>query len=196
MPDFSIAGVVLAAGNSQRMGRPKALLTLQGRYFADILLANLQAAGCAPIFSVLGQQAEAIRRQTQAASFISYINPHPEDGMLSSIKIALNKLPPSAQGFIMALVDHPLVKEATYSAIFEAAAAHPEHIVIPSYKAQHGHPVYFGRPYFAELLSTPDTLGARAVVARHRSEVHYLPVDDAGVLQNIDTPQQYRQLIP
>lgn len=176
------------------MGRPKALLTLQGRYFIDIILTNLQAAGCAPLMAVLGRQAETIRRQMQTTSFTVHINPHPQNGMLSSLKIAVKQLPSTATGFIMALVDHPLVKPETYRLLWEAAAAHPRQIVIPSYNGEHGHPVYFSRLFFDELLSTPDALGARAVVQQHRAAVHYLPVDDDGILQNIDTPQQYNQL--
>lgn len=192
--DAKIAAIVLAAGNSTRMGSPKALLPFEQSTFIDTILERLTAANCQPLITVLGAEGELICRSTMVDTYHCVSNPAPQEGMLSSLKIAIRELPPDCTGFIMALVDHPNVAPDTYRQLSEMARRHPDAIVIPRFLGRNGHPVYFGRPFFKQLLDTDNQYGAQIVVRRSQSMVRFLEVDDAGILQDINTPQAYVQI--
>lgn len=188
-----IAGILLAAGESSRMGEPKALLNYQGATFIDSILNKLVEINCEPIITVLGSAAELICKQTRVDSFFCFQNPNPEEGMLSSLKMAIEQLPPETQGFILCLVDHPMVKQETYQSIYHTAAQNPGQIVIPEFMGKRGHPVYFGKPYFDAILNAPPDQGARVVVNSNAENVIYMPVDDEGILKDIDTPEDFKK---
>jgi len=187
------AAIILAAGNSRRMGSPKALLPFRNTSFIDHILQQVQKEGCRPIVPVLGKMAEAILKNSAVHRFPYIINPAPDQGMLSSIKMGLGVLPPDAEGFLLILVDHPLVRQSTYHALLKAARVHPGYIIIPQFKQKHGHPVYFHRFFFKELLETPAAQSARTAVQNNKNRVYYLSVDDAGILKDIDTPQDFKK---
>ena len=95
-------------------------------------------------------------------------------------------------GFVLALVDHPLVELETYQKLYEMAKSKPDNIIIPEFFGQKGHPVYFGRPFFDSILQLPLTDGARVVIHENPDNVMYLPVEDEGILKDIDTPNDYQ----
>jgi molybdenum cofactor cytidylyltransferase len=187
-----ISGILLAAGDSKRMGEPKALLQYDGITFIDSILNKFFEIGCEPIISILGASAELICERTRVHKFQCFRNPNPEEGQLSSLQIAIAHLPEESEGFIMALVDHPMVKMDTYQKLFEMAKANSNNIIIPEFYGKKGHPVYFGRPFFDSILHLPLTDGARVVIHENPADVMYLKVDDEGILKDIDTPDDYR----
>ena len=188
------AAVILAAGDSTRMGRPKALLQIDGVSFLQSIILKLEKTGITDIIIVLGRdfkQIEArisIRRQHQVI-----INPYPEQGPLSSIQLALKELKPDTNGFLLILVDHPLVSQTTYQAIL--AQADSGKIIIPVYNRKSGHPVYFGRKFFNDLVHAPLNEGARHVVHKYPQKVKKIEVPDDGILHDIDLPGDYEQYI-
>ena len=190
-----IAGILLAAGDSKRMGEPKALLPYDGITFIDSILNKFSNIGCEPIITILGASAELIFEKTKVHKFQCFRNPNPEEGQLSSLQIAIAHLPDESEGFIMALVDHPMVKLDTYIKLFEMAKSNPANIIVPEFYGQKGHPVYFGRPFFDSILHLPLTDGARVVLKENPADVMSLPVDDEGILKDIDTPKDYQNLI-
>jgi len=185
-----IAGILLAAGNSSRMGEPKALLDYKGSTFIDTILNHLQQSGCDPVMSILGNAGDMICKCTNVNQYECHSNPSPDKGMLSSLKVAIEKLPQSCDGFILALVDHPAVKESTYSEMIQTARQNPDRIIIPKFFGSNGHPVFFGRRFFNDLMKTPEDEGARLVVHQQMHNVHYLDVEDEGILYDIDTPEE------
>lgn len=190
-----IAGILLAAGFSSRMGQPKALLDYKGSSFIDTILNNLHKSGCDPVISILGESGDMICNCTSVNNFECHSNPNPELGMLSSLKIAIRKLPSNCDGLILALVDHPAVKPETYTDLVTASLDNPNRIIIPNFYGRKGHPVFFGRPYFKQLLRAPEEEGARIVVREHPQDVLYLDVTDEGVVLDIDTQEEYEKLI-
>lgn len=188
-----IAGILLAAGHSSRMGQPKALLDYNGSSFIDTILNHLYRAGCDPVMSILGESGDLICQCTTVNNYECHYNPVPEEGMLSSLKIAIKKLPASCAGFILALVDHPVVNQDTYQNIVVAARRNPKRIIIPRFYGKKGHPVFFGRSYFKQLLDTPDGSGARIVVRDNQQDIHFLDLEDEGILYDIDTPEELRK---
>jgi len=188
----SCAGLILAAGESRRMGFPKALLPYRGETFLDHAIGLLEPH-CAPVIVVLGAGAEEIRRQTRrAATFV--LNANYRSGQTSSLQAGLRAVPRDAAGVLFALVDHPAVAPETVGAL--AADAGPGVLVrVPRYRGERGHPVWFSRALAAEFLALPETGAAREVVRRHITETRFLDVDDAGILADIDDAEAYRALV-
>jgi molybdenum cofactor cytidylyltransferase len=189
-----IAGIVLAAGASSRMGSPKALLGYKGETFAGRLIRVLSRA-CDPVVIVLGYHADAIRPSLEGRARI-VLNPSPERGQLSSLQTALAALPAGTEAFMFTPVDCPAIAEETVDCIAAGlqARASGTMLVIPSYRGRHGHPVGAVRMIADELLGLPPEGQARQVIHRHIAETRYIEVDDAGILTDIDDPESYRRL--
>jgi molybdenum cofactor cytidylyltransferase len=191
-----IAGIILAAGNSTRMGKPKALLNIGKSTFLEEIVRNLLDASFAPLIIVLGTEEAKIKNALIDDHHCVFVhNKHPEKGQISSLHCALKKLPDDVLGCLMVLVDHPLVKASTYHAFYTQGQKTPDKIVIPTYNSKRGHPVYFGRRYFTDLLEAPLSLGARAVVEKNTQGIHLMAMEDAGILKDIDTPADYHTFL-
>ncbi|HEY7336938.1 MAG TPA: nucleotidyltransferase family protein [Bryobacteraceae bacterium] len=191
-----IVGIILAAGASRRMGRPKALLSYRGEAFLNRLIRVANGAANQIIVVVGPPYAEQIRANALAGvTFLT--NPEPERGQLSSLQIALAALPSDADGFFFIPVDCPAVTEVTVQELAHAFSQRdPETVfTIPRYGDKRGHPVFAARLIAAEFLDLPPAAQARDVVHRHVSQTLYVDVDDPGILADIDDPAAYRQLI-
>jgi len=189
-----ISAILLAAGNSGRMGRPKALLLYKKSIFIDHILNSLNIAGCSPVITVLGGQSALILENSSVSRHIYVINKRPEDGMISSIKIGIKHLPVNTEGFLLALVDHPAVTQAVYDDIVKSASENPEQIIIPQYKKRSGHPVYIGRTFFEQLLNANADQTARDIIHLNEEFITCLDIDDPGILKDIDYPEDFQKL--
>lgn len=186
-----IAGIILAAGASSRMGTPKALLYYRGETFLDRLIRVLGEV-CDPVIVVLGYHAEEIRASAHGrARFV--VNPDPSRGQLSSLKTALAGVPEEAEGFLFMPVDCPAPTPETVRMIANALQANAL-LVIPRFEGRRGHPVCARRELIAEFLALPAEGQAKEVVRSHADRTHYLDTFDAGVLSDIDDPEAYRVL--
>jgi len=191
-----IASVILAAGESKRMGKPKALLKIGPLVFLETIFNLLEEAKYDPLITVLGNDFKEIFQSVQKKRKILFLrNQFPEKGQLYSLHCGLKHIPGDSPGCLVVLVDHPLVSLTTYLSVFEAAQKFPYKIIIPVYEGKRGHPVYFGKKYFNDLLTAPLTEGARHVVQKYEKSVLELPVDDAGILVDIDTPEEYNEYL-
>ncbi|MGE5359450.1 MAG: nucleotidyltransferase family protein [Bacteroidales bacterium] len=197
-----IPAVILAAGASSRMGRPKALLPVgdAGEVFVTRLAATLLEGGAEDVVVVAGADAAAIRaRLNEAPRLVRIIeNPEWELGQLSSLRHALAAVERPGVRAVMAIpVDMPLVAAKTVRALREAYMGGEWLVVRPARGARHGHPVIFDRALFDELRTGDPGGGARAVVASHRGRVLDLELDedDAGAFIDIDTPEDYERYI-
>jgi molybdenum cofactor cytidylyltransferase len=190
-----IAGVILAAGASSRMGgHPKALLDYRGETFVGRLVRVLSGV-CDPVIVVLGYHADRIRPAIEPHVRL-VVNPAPERGQLSSLQTALRELPEEAEGFLFVPVDCPAAELETIEHVAAAFRGREMGIqfVVPQYRGKHGHPVCASRDIAAEILALPATAQARDVVHGHVADTLYLDVDDAGILTDVDNPERYRQL--
>ena len=182
-------GLILAAGESRRMGSPKALLPHRGATFLDTLIALFEVR-CSSTIVVLGAHAEAIReRTTRAATFV--FNPDYLHGQTTSMQAGLRAVPGESEGVLFTLVDHPAVAPATLDALLLA----PRTLVrVPRYREQRGHPIWFARDLIPEFLALPHTGAARDVVRAHVADTEFLDLDDPGIGADIDDPAAYATL--
>ncbi|MCU1334801.1 MAG: hypothetical protein JWO19_382 [Bryobacterales bacterium] len=189
-----IAGIILAAGASSRMGTPKALLDYRGETFVGRLVRVL-GASCKHVIVVLGHHAEVIRQQVPPTAQL-VVNPDPSRGQLSSLQTALGALPAEVDGFAFIPVDSPAVEEATMAKLARAFDKRDSStlFVIPRQSGRRGHPVIAARSIAAEFLALPPTAEAREVVHAHVNRTEYVDVDDAGIFTDVDDPEAYRRL--
>ena len=191
-----IAAIVLSAGESRRMGSPKALLPIKGKTFIEQIVSALKATKVSKITVVLGHNPEPIKSKLEPLSVSVVINPDYLKGQLSSLIAAIRSLqadPVKVDGVLVHLVDHPLISRSVVNEMIDRFFESKKLIVIPTYKGKRGHPVLLSSRLFPELLKAPPDQGAKAVVHAHRDETLELETDDEGVIIDIDTPDEYRQ---
>lgn len=206
-----IAGIILAAGASSRMGEDKALLrcpstfapgTLSpaegwgGKTFLEHLRAALKDSGVGLMRVVLGANAEAVRKQIAFGPAEVVINREWEKGQLSSLIAALDSLPPGlVEAAVICLVDHPCVSSGLIRTLIAEFRESRKPIVMPSYRGRRGHPVLFSATLFGELRAAPLSIGARHVVYQHASDILEVATEEEGVVLNINSRQAYERIL-
>ena len=190
-----IVGIVLCAGQSSRMGRPKALLPIDGQTFIERIVGALKRGGLERIVVVLGFNAEEMRKKIEHLPVEIVVNPEYQRGQLSSLQSALRHLAAATNcdGIIVHLVDHPYIDAKLVDLMLRRFGETKSLIVVPRHQGKRGHPVIFSRALFAELLNAPMDQGAKAVVNAHRDETLEIDTEDIGITLDIDTPELYRQ---
>jgi molybdenum cofactor cytidylyltransferase len=191
-----LPGVVLAGGDSTRMGSPKAILPAPGGLpFVSRIVGTLSRAGVTDIVVVTGRHHDAIVDAIARSAVVSpriLRNVDPSRGQLSSLLVAMDAVvTESTDGLLMTLVDVPLVDVETVKTVIAAWRRTRAPIVRPAIGDAHGHPVIFDRALFDEIRSAPLDGGAKFVVRAHESEILNVPVEDEGCLRDIDTPADY-----
>jgi CTP:molybdopterin cytidylyltransferase MocA len=185
---LTIAGIVLAAGESRRMGFPKPLLPYRGATFLEHIIAVLRDQ-VDPLVVVLGHEAPRIQRVVPDGARV-VVNEDYARGQLSSLQTALAGL--QADAALVALVDHPGIDRELLARLLRAFRENRPPLLIPTFGGRRGHPMIFSRALFAELLAAPLDQGARVVVRRHAALE--LAVDCEGILQDLDDPETYRRV--
>jgi len=190
-----IAGLILSAGESRRMGRDKALLTYYGRTFLATILGNLIAAGMARVTVVLGHHAEIIQEEVDLAAARVVVNHQYARGQTSSLQAGLAAaLADFPEAIVLCLVDHPAISAGVIAIVkAEFESSHPL-VVIPTHQGQRGHPILINHALFAELLALPPEQPANAVIRKYRHATRFVEVSDPGVLLDVDNPTTYEQL--
>ena len=198
-----IPAIVLAAGMSSRMGRPKALLPIgsTGDTFLTRILQVLRDGGITRTFVVVGGDASAVRAALPSDDeFICVVeNEQYEQGQLSSLLAGLSAAEERTgdlEAVMVTLVDLPLISVATVRAVLDTYRQAPgAPIVRPRRGNRRGHPAIFGRCLFAELRGADPSTGAKPVVRAHAAEEVGVEVTDDGAFTDIDTPEDYERLI-
>jgi molybdenum cofactor cytidylyltransferase len=196
-----LAAIILAAGDSTRMGRPKALLPdPDGRPFVARFVRTFAAAGVQDIIVVTGSLhvaiADALAADHPPTAPTLVNNPQPALGQVSSLWMGLGEaVNVGADGVLMTLVDIPLVQASTIRKVIDAWAQSRAPIVRPAVGDRHGHPVLFDQSVFDALRHAPVTEGAKAVVHANADRIVNVQVDDEGCLLDVDTPADYDAVI-
>ena len=190
----TLAAIILCAGESQRMGRPKALLACQGTTFLGHLLRVTAHPAIGMRRVVLGAAADEIRHAAALAPEAVVVNQDWQRGQLSSLQAGMRSLSKDAtDGILVCPVDHPLISSMLVDKLIKAFRAQGKLIVMPTWQGHRGHPVMFAAGLYQELLTAPTEVGARAVVWAHQADIYELATEEKGVIQNLDDPETLRQ---
>jgi len=191
-----IPAIVAAAGRSSRMGRSKALLDAGGRTFLARILGSFLQAGAAPILVVVADPGGPEAEEAREAGGSVVLNPDPAPGPISSLQAGIRALPTPVPGTFFCPVDHPLFLPESARTLARVFCETGALIVSPTYQGKRGHPVLFHHTLFPEFLEDDLPRGARTVISRYLRERRDVPVEDPGVLADIDTPAEYRHFFP
>ena len=190
-----IVAVVLSAGESSRMGRPKALLPIDGQTFIERIVAALKQTTVGKIIVILGHNARELEAKISHLPVQILINTDYKQGQLSSLQLAVRDLQADADcdGILVHLVDHPYLAPALVQEMIRRFYETKKRIIVPKFHGKRGHPVIFSNALFGELLSAPMAEGAKAVVNAHRAETLEIDTQEEGIAVDIDTPELYQQ---
>lgn len=199
----SFCAIILAAGESTRMGRDKALLSWPpsssgppGKTFLSAAIESLSFNDL--VIVVVGNNEASLAPVVYASGGVVVRNPEPERGQFSSLQVGLQEvLNRGRDGAMLTLVDRPPAKAATLRTLrdgFDDVAAREKWALIPEYGGRHGHPILVGREMIEAFLKAPPTATAREVQRQHQERIEYLPVDDPLVVLNVNTPEDYARL--
>jgi molybdenum cofactor cytidylyltransferase len=178
------AGLLLAAGSSSRFGAPKLLYPLEDGLPLAVQAARVLVRALPRAIAVVRPDDEPLAQRLAAEGLRIVLNPRPEEGMGTSLACGV-RATADAAGWVIALADMPYIRTETIVEVARGIAS-PTAIVVPVHDGRRGHPVGFGRAYYEELSALTGDAGGRQILARHRERVVLVPVDDPGILRDID----------
>ncbi|HHW06031.1 MAG TPA: nucleotidyltransferase family protein [Clostridia bacterium] len=191
-----IATLILAAGRGERMGRLKQLLPWGRNVLLGQTISIYRQAGAGPVLVVVGHAKERIMAQLAGLDVIWVENKAYGQGMSSSLKAGVQALPEEAEAVLLALGDMPLIKTETVRHITRVFYERRSSIIVPTFQGRSGHPVLMAKELFPRLLNVSADVGARQVIRDNPHLVCYLPVEDPGILIDVDEPEAYEKLRP
>lgn len=194
-----VSAVVLAAGRSARMGQAKQLLRAGEHGMLERTLLNVRASVVDEVVLVLGFWVESIRRELPVALLDGIrvaVNENYESGMASSLQEGLAAVSPAMDAALIVLADQPFVRPETMDCIVRKYRESEAAIVVPYFRGSRGNPVLLDRSVFVEAMALEGDVGCRAIFARHADGLLEVDVDDAGILADIDSRDDYERLFP
>lgn len=190
-----VSGVVLAAGASRRLGRPKQLLELDGEPLLRHTVRNALGSSLDEVILVLAGQADEIAAAVGAFGQRSVVNARFAEGQSTSLIAGLADVSPEADAALVLLGDQPLVSPSAIDRLIDAFRTERSAVVQATYGGDPGNPVLFDRSLFGELAAVTGDEGARSVVRRHRDEVVLVEVGDIADVIDVDTEADYARLV-
>lgn len=187
------AAIVLAAGLSRRMGRPKLLLDLHGKPVIRHTVECVIAGGLEPVLVVVGPEHAELGRALDGLAVRLVVNPTPEAGQASSVRVGIEAVPAEATTALIALGDQPGLSLDVISRLRQAIGAPGKSIAAPRYADGLGNPVLFAAAVFPELLTLSGDRGARSVVEKDPARLVLVDVA-APMPSDLDTPEDYARL--
>jgi molybdenum cofactor cytidylyltransferase len=201
-----LSAIILAAGESSRMGRPKALLLWRGLPFIEHVCASLRAAGVQDRVVVLGGAAAEILAAWRPAGEKTTVNPKPEEGQLSSLRAGLEAAVKDSEGFLVCLADQPTIEPETYKKVISAWALDKGAIIIPRVPRpgrkpgeppyKRGHPILIPAAHLRLCFEGPLDQGLHWVTHHPSARVLDLDAGDPEIIRDFDTPEDYARLEP
>ena len=189
-----IGAVILAAGTSSRMGESKQLLRLGEATVLDQVVKNVRGSRVDEIVIVLGHQAETIKQSIATESLEVVVNESYRQGMGTSLRVGLSALPSEVGAALIVLGDQPFVRSATLDQILDHYQQTSAQIVIPTYKGFRGNPVLLDRSVFSEVMALQGDIGCRAIFGNHSEGIVKVPVEDVGILFDLDSQEDFARL--
>jgi len=193
---LNVWAIVLAAGEGRRLGGGKLTLPYGGTTIIGAVVSALESSAVTRIVAVVGRYAEQIQSALQSVESVSFVvNPRPQDGMLGSIKRGVESIPDDVDGFLIVLGDQPEVPRETIDALISAANESDRLMFIPMADGRRGHPVLFRYTVRDSILALSDNVRLNTWRDDNPELVQLVPVESTAVLEDIDTPEDYREAI-
>jgi molybdenum cofactor cytidylyltransferase len=189
-----ICAVVLAAGRSRRMGTQKLLLPLGGQLVVARIVDEVQRGSRGRVYVVVGHDGQRIRDALTGREVALVTNPDVEGDMLSSIRCGVRALPESWDAVLVVLGDQPTLASQVVSSLIQVFRTAGCGIVVPTFRGRRGHPILIARRYREELLEHHDAVGLRGLLQAHPTDVVEMAVEDPGVLEDMDRPEDYERI--
>lgn len=190
-----ISAVVLAAGRSQRMGTQKLLLPVGGQPLIARIVDQALASRVEHVVVVTGSDGDRIAAALAGRPVTFVVNPDPRGEMLTSVRCGLAKLPPECTAALIVLGDQPGITAAVIDRLLTAFPASGRGIVAPTMHGRRGHPLLVSLRYRDEILTQYDAIGLRGLLQRHPEDVLEVDVGTPGILEDLDTPEDYQRLV-
>ena len=192
-----ISAIILAAGQSKRMGQPKMLLPWGKSTVIEQVITTFLNAGIEDVIVVTGGAREQVEGIISPYPVRKIHNrEHAVGEMLSSLQCALSVMPKLAQATLIALGDQPHIRVEIVRLICEAYLESQSGLIVPSFQMRRGHPWLVARPLWNEILELKTPESPRDFLNRHADDIHYVNVDAPSVLADLDTPEDYRNSRP
>jgi molybdenum cofactor cytidylyltransferase len=190
--DQTLAAIVLAAGESRRMGQPKQLLPFGERTILERVVDMLLTAGVGEVVVVLGHLADRVRAVLGDRPVTAVVNESYRQGMLSSVKCGVRAIGAGYDAVLFALGDQPHIESAVVSQVIRAYRAGNAGIVIPRYGAKKGHPIIINLQKYREAIANlPEDAGLNALMQEHADDVRLIDVATEDIIRDIDVPDDY-----
>jgi len=190
--DRTLAGIVLAAGESRRMGQPKQLLPFGERTILERVVDTLLTAGVGEVVVVLGHLEDRVRAVLGDRPVRAVVNASYRQGMLSSVKCGVRAVSAEYDAILIALGDQPHIEGAVVSEVMRAYRAGDAGIVIPHYGDKKGHPIIINLQKYREAITNlPEDAGLNALMQEHADDVRLIDVATEDIIRDIDVPDDY-----
>ena len=190
-----IAGIILAAGASRRMGQPKQLLPLAGKPMVWHVATAACQSSLDAVFLVTGAGADAVRTAVKELPLTCIQNENWEAGQSGSVTTGLKELAPDTKAVMFLLADQPLITPELIDALINAYHRSTQSIICPCHAGQRGNPVLFGyREWKSSLCQLSGDQGARQIIAGHPEALLQVPVDSAKFFWDVDTEADYQRV--
>ncbi|HLO17874.1 MAG TPA: nucleotidyltransferase family protein [Anaerolineales bacterium] len=192
-----ISAIILAAGESKRMGQPKMLLPWGKLTVIEHVITTFLHAGIENLIVVTGGAREKVEKTIEQYPVQIIHNEDYANGeMLSSLQRGMKALSHQVQATLIGLGDQPQVQEGSVRLICKTYRASESRLIVPSFQMKRGHPWLVARPLWQELLEMKTPESPRDFLNRHADEIHYVNVDTPSILTDLDTPQDYQKSHP
>jgi molybdenum cofactor cytidylyltransferase len=192
--DRALSGVVLAAGESRRMGKPKQLLPFGGATILERVVDALLDAGVGEVIVVLGHLAEEVRVVLGDRPVKVVINEAYREGMLSSVQCGVRAAGTAQDAALFALGDQPHIESQVVREVMDAYRSGEAGMVIPRYGGKKGHPIIINlQRYRAAILRLPAHVGLNALMQEYADDVRFIEVSTEDIIRDIDVPEDYRR---
>jgi len=187
-----INAIILAAGESRRMGKLKPLLRFKDKTFLDEIISVLKLSDVDRITVVLGAEAQTIKKSVDLSGTNIVVNKEYQKGQLSSLIAGIEDVPEETKAILVCLVDSPFITQEVVNQIISKFRETNNPIIVPVFNKERGHPTLFSRALFDELANAPQAQGARHVIYSNEEKILELETCESGILIGINTPEDYK----
>ena len=188
-----ICAIVLAAGESRRMGAHKLLLPYAGKTVISHIVDQLLDSAIGGIYVIVGHEGARIAEELSVRPVRVVSNPDYRTGMLSSVRCGLRALPPRCEAILVALGDQPGISPELVGQMIHSFNRVDKGIVVPCFRGKRGHPIVFSERFRNEIMTQYDRVGLRGLLQAHPEDVFELNVLAPAVLSDMDYPEDYRR---